>query len=60
MGRKNPEDMTSEEKKEYEQSLRDKFTWQQGDLVKVGLEPLTEEEKELVKGLNKKEEEDNV
>jgi hypothetical protein len=57
---KNPEDMTSEEKKEYEQRLRDKFTWQEGDLVKVGWEPLTEEEKELVKALNKKEEEDNV
>jgi hypothetical protein len=57
---KNPEEKTSEEKKEYEQHLRDKFTWQEGDLVKVGWEALTEEEKELVKALNKKEEEDNV
>lgn len=52
---KNPRDMTPKDKKEYEQHLRDKFTWQEGDLGYVGNEPLTEEEKELVRKLKESE-----
>lgn len=54
---KTPEEMTEKERKEYEKAMRDKFTWKEGDLVKVGWEPLTKEEKELVKALKKDEEE---
>lgn len=33
--------------------MRDKFTWKEEDLEYVGWEPLTEEEKKLVKELEK-------
>jgi len=51
------EDMTEKEKEIYEQSIRDKFTWKEGDLVKVGWEPLTDDEKKLVESLKKADEE---
>lgn len=51
------EDMTDDERKKYEQSMRDKFTWKEGDLEYVGWEPLTEEEKRLVAALKKADEE---
>ena len=47
------DDMTDNERKKYEQSIRDKFTWKEGDLEYVGWEPLTEEEKRLVEALKK-------
>ena len=33
------DDMTDNERKKYEQSIRDKFTWKEGDLEYVGWEP---------------------
>lgn len=49
-------DMTDNERKKYEQLMRDKFTWKEGDLKNVGWEPLTEEEKRLVAALKKADE----
>jgi len=51
--KKSPEEMTEEERKVYESSVRDKFTWKEGDLEFVGWEPLTEDEKKLVESIDK-------
>lgn len=51
--KKSPEEMTEEERKVYESSVRDKFTWKEGDLKFVGWEPLTEDEKKLVESIDK-------
>jgi hypothetical protein len=45
------EDMTPKEQEEYQEHLRRKFTWEPGDLNKVGHEPLTEDEKKLVESI---------
>lgn len=49
--------MTPNEQKEYQEHLRRKFTWEEGDLVKVGHEPFTNDEKKLVESIKKQEEE---
>ncbi len=54
---KKVEDMTDEEKKEYERYI-ERFVWKPGDLEYVGHEPLTEEQKKLVEQLKKEEEEE--
>lgn len=47
---KKVEDMTPEEKKEYE-AYMERFVWKEGDLEYVGHKELTEEQKALVKKL---------
>jgi hypothetical protein len=54
------EDMTPKEQDEYREHLRRKFTWEPGDLVKIGHEPLTDEEKALVESIKKADEEEDV
>jgi|GEM_PF-4093355 hypothetical protein len=44
------------EKKGEQQDQADKFTWKEGDLVYVGHQELTEEQKELVKKMKGEEE----
>lgn len=51
------EDMTSEEKKEYEAYL-ERFVWKEGDLQYVGHKPLTKEQVALVKRLKAEENKD--
>jgi len=41
--------MTPKEKEDYIKHIRKRFTWEPGDLVKVGHEPLTEAEKNWLK-----------
>lgn len=43
-------------KKEKKQNPADRFTWKEGDLKYVGHEPLTDEQKELVKKIKEDEE----
>jgi len=51
------DDMTPNEQEEYQEHLRRKFTWEEGDLEFIGYAPLTEDEKELVESIKKQEEE---
>jgi len=40
------------------EQTRKRFTWEEGDLVKIGHEPLTEDEKALAESIKKQEGED--
>jgi hypothetical protein len=55
---KKVEDMTPDEKAAYDKSVADRFTWQPGDLVYLGNEPLTDDEKKFVEEIKKMEAQD--
>ena len=55
---KSLDEMTPKEKEDYIEQTRKRFTWEEGDLVKVGHEPLTEDEKKLVEDIKKSREEE--
>lgn len=51
------EEMTPEEQEQYQKDRAARFTWSEGDLEYIGNEPLTEDEKKLVKEIEKAREE---
>jgi hypothetical protein len=51
------EEMTPKEREQYQKDRAARFTWEEGDLEYIGNEPLTEEEKKLVKEIEKAREE---
>ena len=49
------DEMTQEDQEKYKKDRAARFTWEEGDLQLVGHEPLTEEEKNLVKKIKESE-----
>lgn len=45
--------MTADELKHYQETVTKRFTWEPGDLVKIGHKPLTEEEKRFVEEIKR-------